>query len=294
MDANDPNTLIAGTWQIVQHTWGEFSGMWAGYTGEPGSGVYLSHDGGMKWTKVTSGLPRPPFGKVDAAIAPSNSRRIYALIQTADQGSLWRSDDAGATFKVVSWDRALIGRAGYYIRLAVNPENADEVLVSSSSFHRSIDGGVTFDGRGGAAAGSTGSAGGVRGAGGAAPVFTVGSGRGASCGDCHDIWIDPKYPQRYVLTDDSGAAISTGQGAVINVSLPNGQMYHVATDNRVPYWIYSNRQDDGTMRGPSTVPEQTGSGRLPDAPVAVAGGGFGGSRGAGNAAAGARGAAGVP
>ena len=72
----------------------------------------------------------------------------------------------------------------------------------------------------------------------------------ASCGDCHDIWIDPKDPVRYVLTDDGGARDQHAERAPCNVSLPNGQMYHVHVDNRVPYWIYSNRQDDGTMRGP--------------------------------------------
>jgi photosystem II stability/assembly factor-like uncharacterized protein len=286
MDAADPNTLVAGTWQIVARTWGEFSGTWPGYTGEPGSGVYISHDGGTKWTKITAGLPRPPVGKIDVAIAPSNSKRIYALIQTPDQGSLWRSDDGGVSFKVVSWDRSLIGRAGYYIRIAVNPQNPDEILVSSSGFHRSINGGVLFEGRGGGAPGGAG------GAGGAGPILTTGRGQSASCGDCHDIWVDPKNPTRYALTDDGGAAISTGQGTTINVQIPNGQMYHVATDNRVPYWIYSNRQDDGTMRGPSSVPEQTGRGVMdtgwpampPPAPGGRGGGGGGGGgRGGGNA-----------
>jgi hypothetical protein len=268
MDANDPNTLVAGTWQVVLHTWGEFSGMWPGYTGTPGSGVYISHDGGTKWAKVDVGMPRPPVGKIDVAIAPSNSKRIYALIQTADQGSLWRSEDGGATFKVVSWDRTLIGRAGYYIRLAVNPTNPDDVFVLNSGYHRSADGGATFSGGGG--------------------------GGGAGCGDCHDVWIDPRNAARVVLTDDGGAQISTGQGSVIRVSLPNGQMYHVATDNRVPYWIYSNRQDDGTMRGPSTTPEQTGRGCLPEPPGAAlapappagrAGRGGGGAAGRGAAVA---------
>lgn len=224
IDAADPNVLVAGMWQIEQHPWAQLSG-------GPGSGVYLSRDGGTKWTKVEDGMPRPPVGKIDVAIAPSNSKRMYALIQTADQGSLWRSDDAGVSFRVVSWDRSLTGRAGYYIRLAINPQNADDVLVANSSFHRSSDGGLTFPGTGG-------------------------------CGDCHDIWMDPKDPRRYVLTDDAGAGIFSPQGNV-TVRLPNGQMYHVAVDNRVPYWIYSNRQDDGTMRGPSTTPEQTGNGRLP-------------------------------
>ncbi len=244
MDAHDPNTLVAGTWQVLQKTWQQSGG-------GPGSGVYLTHDGGAKWAKVETGMPRPPVGKIDVAIAPSDGKRIYALIQTADQGSVWRSDDGGATFRVVSWDRSLIGRAGYYIRIAVNPQNADDVLVTNSSFHRSSDGGLTFPGSGG-------------------------------CGDCHDIWMDPTDGRRYVLTDDGGATIFTPQGNT-GVRLPNGQMYHVAVDNRVPYWIYSNRQDDGTMRGPSTTPEDTGNGRLPEPPSAAgaAGAGRGGRGGRG-------------
>jgi len=234
LDKTDPNTLIAGMWQVEQHTWAQLSG-------GPGSGVYVTHDGGTKWIKATAGMPKSPVGKIDVAIAPSSTRRMYALIQTADQGSLWRSEDAGATWKTVSWDRSLIGRAGYYIKLMVNPQNPDDVFISSSSFHRSTNGGATFSGNGG-----------------------VNPFQGqASCGDCHDIWIDPRDPVRYVLTDDGGASIDTHQGP-LRVSLPNGQMYHVHVDNRVPYWIYSNRQDDGTMRGPMTVSEQTGNGRLPE------------------------------
>jgi photosystem II stability/assembly factor-like uncharacterized protein len=115
MDAKDPDVLIAGTWQVVMHTWAMFSG-------GPGSGIHISRDGGTTWKKAEHpGLPKPPAGKIDVAIAPSDSKRMYALIQTPNQGSLWRSDDAGASWKVVSWDRRLIGRAGYYIRVSVNP-----------------------------------------------------------------------------------------------------------------------------------------------------------------------------
>ena len=260
LDKSDPNTLIAGTWQIEQHTWAQLSG-------GPGSGVYITHDGGAKWTKAATGLPKSPLGKIDVAFAPSNTKRVYALIQTADQGSLWRSEDAGAAWKVVSWDRSLIGRAGYYIKLMVNPRNQDDVFISSSSFHRSTNGGATFSGNGG----------------------TNPFQGQASCGDCHDIWIDPKDPTRYILTDDAGASINKKDGPV-RVTLPNGQMYHVHVDNRVPYWIYSNRQDDGTMRGPMTVSEQTGNGRLPAGSTMPQptvgrggrGGGGGGSRGGGN------------
>jgi photosystem II stability/assembly factor-like uncharacterized protein len=283
VDPNDPKTMLAGTWQVLMHTWGEFSGTWDGYKGVPGSGVYISHDAGETWTKIENGMPKPPVGKIDVAIAPSDGKRMYALIQTADQGSLWRSDDGGVTWSDVSWARDLIGRAGYYIRLAVNPTNPDDVLVTNSSFHRSSDGGKTFD----AGRGANGGGGGG---------FGPGAGRGASCGDCHDIWMDPKIPNRFVLTDDAGASISTGdsKNPVITVHLPIGQMYHVATDDRAPYWLYTNRQDNGTMRGPSDDQENTGSGVVPGVPQAggIIGGGGRGGRGGGGGGGGATAAAG--
>ncbi len=262
MDPHDPNVLVAGMWQVEMHTWAMFSG-------GPGSAVYVTRDAGATWKKGENGLPRSPVGKIDVAIARADSKRVYALIQTANQGSLWRSDDGAATWRVVSWDRTLIGRAGYYIRVDVNPANADEVLVANSSFHRSLDGGLNF---------------------------TINGGGG--CGDCHDIWLDPENPDHWVATGDGGMGITTDHGRTFtNVVLPIGQMYHVAVDNQAPYWIYSNRQDDGTMRGPSdspvAVPEVpsyrgiTGVGSGDVDPAAARGrggrGGGGGGRGRGGA-----------
>src|SRR5262249_32253131 len=98
--------------------------------------------------------------------------------------------------------------------------------VANSSFHRSLDGGANF---------------------------TISQGGG--CGDCHDIWMDPKNADHWIATGDGGMGITTDHGRTFNqITLPIGQMYHVATDNQMPYWIYSNRQDDGTMRGPSDSP----------------------------------------
>lgn len=219
LDANDPNVLFAGMWQVEMHTYAMFSG-------GPASAIYASHDGGTTWTKVVHpGLPTSPVGKIDVAIAPSDSKRVYALIQTADQGSLWRSDDGGKSWKVSSWNRALIGRAGYYIRLAVSPANADEILVANSSFFRSMDGGRLFK--------------------------EVRWG-----GDNHDIWYDPTNADRIGLTNDADARLTYSHGKDWkSAALPNSQMYHVAIDQRTPYWIYTNRQDNGTMRGPSSFPE---------------------------------------
>jgi len=234
MDPNNPQVLFAGMWQVEMHTYALFSG-------GPGSGVYVSRDGGSTWKRLEGhGLPKSPVGKIDVAVAAKDSRRVYALIQTADQGSIWRSDDGGANWKVGSWQRALIGRAGYYIRLAVSPADPDEVFVANSSFHQSSDGGQSFR---------------------ALPWG----------GDTHDIWIDPSNAGRILVTDDGGMFMTNDHGKTSRrISLPIGQMYHVAVDNDVPYHIYSNMQDDGTMRGLSTTPEAP-----PGTPVAGGYGGFG-------------------
>ncbi len=220
MDPNDPRTLFAGTWQVEMHTWAMFSG-------GPGSGVFVSRDGGSKWTRIEGhGLPKSPVGKIDVAVAPTNSNRVYALIQTADQGSLWRSDDGGASWRVVNWQRGLVGRAGYYIRLAVSPADEDEVLVADSSFWQSGDGGLTFR-------------------------------ETDWSGDSHDIWYDPLNAHRFAITDDGSVVITTNHGrSFMRPLLPIGQMYHVAVDNQVPYYVYANMQDNGTMRGPVTKPER--------------------------------------
>jgi photosystem II stability/assembly factor-like uncharacterized protein len=255
IDRTHPENLVAGTWEVVMKTYAMTSG-------GAGSGVYVSHDSGSTWTRATdAGLPKSPLGKIDVAIAPSNSKRVYALIQTPNQGSVWRSDDGGNKWKVVSWDRSLIGRAGYYIRIDVNPENDLEVLVANSTFKRSYDGGETW------------------------PIIDRG------CGDCHDIWMDPRNPSHYVITGDGGAGITTNHGVnFTQFALPIGQMYHVAIDDQMPYWIYANKQDDSrSVRAPSSARMQVanvpsyGRGGAAGAPGAPGGFGGGGGRGASGA-----------
>lgn len=240
IDSNDPNTLIAGMWQVVMHTYAMFSG-------GPSSGVHITHDGGNTWKRIEGhGMPHSPVGKIDVAIAPKNSKRMYALIQTADQGSIWRSDDGGENWTNGSWQRELVGRAGYYIRLAVSPANPDEVLVADSSFWQSTDGGKSFR--------------------------SVPWG-----GDTHDIWFDPLNADRICVTHDGGMWMTLDHGKTSGrVTLPIGQMYHVAVDNDVPYKVYSNMQDDGTMRGASNVVEAG-----PNVPGMDGGGGRGGFGGRG-------------
>jgi hypothetical protein len=263
MSQQNPDIVLAGTWEIELKTH-------VLHSGGMGSGIYLSKDGGRTVNKITHpGLPRSPYGKTDVAIAPSDGNRMYALIQTGSdgvtelkseaQGSLWRSDDGGQSWRNVSWDRRLIGRAGYYIRVRVSPNDPDHLLVANSTPWRSRDGGK----------------------------FWVSGGGG--CGDCHDIWWDttPSLPGHYVVTGDAGMGIfgsprnPTGNTSVV---LPIGQMYRVTIDQRYPYWVYSDRQDDGSMRIASNrpiVPDNVPSYQPPAPSAPTEGAEFGrGGRGA--------------
>jgi photosystem II stability/assembly factor-like uncharacterized protein len=215
MDATNPRILFAGMWPIDIKTWGRKSG-------GPGGGVYVSRDGGTSWTHLTGhGLPEPPIGKTAVAVAPSNPLRVYALLETGQRGSLWRSDDGGEKWKRVNASRLLNERPHYYTRMLVMPDNANEVYFPSNGMGATWDGGETSE-----------------------PIRWG--------GDNHDMWADPKDPRRMMIGNDGGVQISTTRGRQWSfVRLPIGQIYHVATDDRVPYRVYGQMQDDGSMRGPS-------------------------------------------
>jgi photosystem II stability/assembly factor-like uncharacterized protein len=253
MDPNNPRIVFAGMWPLEIHTWGRESG-------GPGSGLYKSTDGGATWKKLTGhGLPTRTTGKFALAIARSNSNRIYALIETGDgvplngqetdRGKLWRSDDGGDNWRLVSYDRSLGGRTHYYFRLAVAPDNENETYYLTAGFAVSLDGGETM---------------------------RAGAGFGSSPGgDNHDMWIDPTNANRMAVANDGGVSISVTRGKTWHrIQLPIAQMYHVTVDNRIPYYVYGNEQDDPSYRGPSRVPGGGfGGGQIPrSAWHAVAGG----------------------
>ena len=225
MDPNNPRVLFAATWQMFIRTWGRWSG-------GPGSGIYLSRDAGDTWERLEGrGLPRGTMGKIGIAMTPSDSDRIYALIETNSnrdyepldehEGVLWRSDDGGATWSMVNADHTLAQRPLYYSRVVAAPDDADEVHFLSTRYSRSLNGGEEFE---------VGNAG----------------------GDSHDMWIDPLLPDRMVVGHDGGLSISTDRGkSWWRPRLPIAQMYHVNTDTRIPYLVYGNRQDGATQMGPS-------------------------------------------
>lgn len=229
MDPRNPRTLFAGMWQLDIKTWGRASG-------GPGSGIFVSRDSGATWNRVQGrGLPTRPVGKVVLSIARSNPNRIYALIETGDgipwndqeteRGQVFRSDDGGENWRVVSYDRNAMGRAHYYSHIFTAPDNENETYYLTAGFSVSLDGGQNL---------------------------TQVQGLAAPGGDHHDMWIDPTNPQRMIVGHDQGLSISNNRGrSWLRQRLPNAQMYHVTVDNQIPYYVYGNKQDGPSYRGPS-------------------------------------------
>lgn len=229
MDPKNPRILFAGSWQLDLKTWRRISG-------GPGSGLYKSIDGGHKWTRLEgNGLPKKDIGKIALAMTPANPGRLYALIETGDgvpykgknteTGELWRSDDNGKTFKLINYDRDLGGRQAYYTRTTASPDNPNEVYFISNNFLSSIDGGITLEKR---------------------------SQHSSPNWDHHEMWIDPNNGNRMAVAGDGGISISQNRGkSWLRTFLPVAQLYHVTTDNNIPYNLLTNRQDGPSMKGPS-------------------------------------------
>ncbi|MGB7175024.1 MAG: hypothetical protein WBD23_15855, partial [Candidatus Acidiferrales bacterium] len=227
MDPNNSHVLFAGMWQLEIHTWGRTSG-------GPGSGLYKSTDSGVTWKRLEGhGLPDSPLGRIAVRVAQGDSNRVYAMIETGDgvpmdgkptqRGQLWRSEDGGENWQVVSYDRQIRGRTHYYTREEISPDNENEVYFFSAAFSRTLDGGKT--------------------------LTDMPSSPG---GDNHEMWIDPTNADRMAVVNDSGVSISINHGRTWDhIQLPIAQIYHVTVDDQIPYNVYGNKQDGGSYRGPS-------------------------------------------
>lgn len=231
LDPNNPRVLFAGMWQLKIRTWTR-------YSGGPGSGIYKSTNGGKTWKRLKgNGLPKHEIGKIALAMTPAQRGRVYAQIETGDgvplngkptdTGELWRSDDYGQKWKLVNSNRDLGGRGAYYTRCTASPDNPNEIYFMWANFSKSIDGGRTAQ---------------------PAPPTSQPN------WDHHEMWIDPNDGNRMIVVGDGGLSISDNRGkSWMRVQLPIAQLYHVTTDTKTPYNVFTNRQDGPAMMGPSNT-----------------------------------------
>ena len=223
IDPTNPNILYAGMWSFERKPWTHRSGSEKG-------GVYKSIDAGRTWTKLTNGLPKL-IGRIGVRVAPSNPNVVYAIMESKE-GTLYRSDDRGETFKMVSKNTDIVSRGFYYTRVRVDPTNENHIFAVASTLFTSVDGGKTFR-----------------------------SITGRTHIDYHALWLDPKNPKRMWHGQDGGIAVSYDGGesweAVYNI--PLGQFYQIHADNRLPfYYVMGGLQDNGSWAGPSRTREPAG------------------------------------
>jgi len=208
-DPKNPRIVYAALYQEVRRPW-TFTG------GGPGSGIYKSTDEGKTWTHLSGhGLPAGVLGKIGLAAA-ANGRRVYALLEaTNDKSGLYVSDDSGRSWHFVNGDHRLLQRGWYFIHIYADPKNTDTIYILDVGMYKSTDGGHLISR--------------VR----------------VPHGDNHDMWIDPTDPRRMIVGNDGGATVSTDDAETWSTedNQPTGQFYHVATDNRFPYYIYGAQQD---------------------------------------------------
>jgi photosystem II stability/assembly factor-like uncharacterized protein len=250
LDPNNPRVVYASMWGTRRPPWSVYAP-----SNLPGGGLFKSTDGGDNWTQVTGGLPTDQFvGKIGIAVAPSNSNRLWAVVDDTGAaiaagaggggggggrgrgaaapstgGGVYTSDDAGAHWKLVNTETRLWGRGWYFEAVTVDPTNPDRAYVINTATYMTTDGGKTF-----------------------VPI------KGAPGGDdYHQLWVNPKDGNRMVLSSDQGTVVSVDGGKSWSTwyNQPTAQIYHVAADNRFPYWLYGAQQDSGGV-GVSTWSRQ--------------------------------------
>jgi photosystem II stability/assembly factor-like uncharacterized protein len=218
IDPNHTNIVFATIWAARQGPWE--NGAWDGEA----SGLYKSMDGGSTWKKITKGFPTTKedgLGRIGFTIAPSNSNRMYATVDAAKKGGIYRSDDGGESWYMLTSDGRLWGRGSDFAEVKADPKNEDIVYSANVVMWRSKDGGKTWEGIKGAPGGD----------------------------DYHRFWINPNNTNIIAVGLDQGGTITVNGGETYSswYNQATAQFYHVSTDNAFPYNVYGGQQESGSV-----------------------------------------------
>ena len=217
-DPDNAHTVFATLWRTRRPPWSTYAPL-----GGPGSGLYKSTDVGATWTEISGhGLPAGNLGRIGVSVAAgTHGERVYAVIDALQKGGLYRSDDGGANWMLVSTDHRIHQRGWYFGTATADPVDPNTVYIPNVSLYRSTDGGKTFVSIKGAPGGD----------------------------DYHLLWVDPTNSRRMIVASDQGVTISLDGGQTWSswYNQPTAQFYHVATDNQFPYKVYGAQQDSGTV-----------------------------------------------
>ncbi|MBX6421179.1 MAG: sialidase [Nevskia sp.] len=236
LDPKNPNVVYAGLWDFRRKGWTFRSGG-DGPKAFSGSGLYKSEDGGQSWVEFTPqknpGFPAKPYGRIAVAVAPSDSRRLYAFVESP-HSALYVSDDGGATWQERDHSQWMVWRPFYFANLIVDPNDANRVFKTDGNLIVSNDAGKSF---------------------------SVVAGFQTTHGDLHDVWIDPRDSKHVIAGDDGGIWYSYDGGNKWwkGDNLPISQFYHVSVDDDDPYHVYGGLQDNSDWIGVSAYPGGIGS-----------------------------------
>jgi photosystem II stability/assembly factor-like uncharacterized protein len=222
---DNPDEIYAAMWHCERKPWTIVSGAAEG-------GIFKSIDGGDTWIHLTEGLPQDLIGKSDLAVSPADPDRVYLLMEAAPGGGLYRSDDRGQSFELVSDKEELVNRPFYYTNVDADPTNADILYVNTGRFWKSGDAGKTWQNR------------------------------STPHGDNHDMWINPHSPDIFIQSNDGGANVTLDGGKTWSTQFnqPTAELYQVDVDDQFPYWVYAGQQDSSTIAVPSLPPSSSPSG----------------------------------
>ncbi len=217
MDPTNPRILYASIFHFLRQPWEEISG-------GPDSGLYKTIDGGDTWTELSdnAGFPSGIKGRIGVAVSPARPQRVWALVE-AEAGGLFRSDNGGESWELATDQRDLRRSASSYHHVFAHPQDEETLYVLSYSAWKSTDGGKTFN------------------------TLTM------PHGDHHDLWIDPRNPQRMIEGNDGGATITFNEGATWSsiYNQPTHSFFHLAVDTQFPYHVYGTPMDNTAVCVPS-------------------------------------------